>query len=187
MGIEHTYKDTYKIIKKQFYINEYEIFSNQKIEVDLNSWRKLVTTILNKRINEIYSNEYGINWGINKWLFFDITNPYFSNKVLINTTKTRFPNSSIRFNFVFNGSNLNFSNLQNEYGSNLIFIGNNEEEYEYFKEKTGMIIEYYKPNDFLELCTAIASCKLFIGSYSAPLAIASAMDVNRIPKLYYML
>ena len=50
--------------------------------------------------------------------------------------------------------------------------------------KTKLQIEYYNINNFEELCCSISSCKLFVGSLSAPLSIAHSVNVNRICCLF---
>jgi len=188
LGLEFTYNDTYELVKNQKYIINYEIHNNQKIDVNLDYWREFIPTITyGERCNDLYSRIYSINWGMKKWFFMDSINPFFSNRVLINTTKSRFPNTTYYYTFSTNGPHLEFNNLVSQFGNDLLYISPNEEEYEYFKSQTGIELEYYKPIDFYELCLAINSCKLFIGSYSAPLAIATALDVNRIPQKYIML
>jgi hypothetical protein len=145
---------------------------NQKIDVDLNSWRDYFVLNSREKYNELYSRIYHINWGVTKWLFIN-KEIKFSNRILINTTALRYP------------YDIDFKSLYDEYGNLLLYIAHNKSEYEYFQSKTGLDIEYYAPRDFSELCIIINSCKLFIGSYSAPLAIAAALDVKRIPELFF--
>ena len=46
--------------------------------------------------------------------------------------------------------------------------------------KNSLNIPLYKFNDFQDLCIAIKSCKLFVGSLSGPLVIAHAFMKDRI-------
>jgi ADP-heptose:LPS heptosyltransferase len=56
-----------------------------------------------------------------------------------------------------------------------------DNEYEYFVEKTGIQIPaIYKPSSFEELCIIINSCKLFVGATSMPLCLAHSTHVPRI-------
>jgi len=184
MGLEYTYKDTYDIIKNQFYIVKYEIYSSdKKIDVDLVQWRYCINNIIGQRYDGHYSYVYGINWGLRKWLFNVDTNNIFSDRVLINTTSYRFPNTQ-HYTLLEDGRNTSFEELYSKYGDKLLYIGDSIEEYNYFKEQSGLEIEHYKPLNFTNLCIAINSCKLIAGSYSAPLTIAAALNVIRIPDIY---
>ena len=87
---------------------------------------------------------------------------------MINTTNYRWP------------CHINFQLLDNLYKNDLIFISSDENQYNIFKEKTGLNIELYKPENFNDLCIKIHSCKLFVGSQSAPLHIAFALHKNVI-------
>ncbi len=167
-GRKNTYNDTYSTIIDQEYINEYSLFLDQRIDINLNKWRY---NIAGKTFFDIYKRTYNIDWGRKKWLFCKKDSMY-SDKVIINTTNYRFPS-------------IDFQNLYREYSKLLIFISPDEKQYSYFKNTTGLEIEYYKPVNFEDMCTIINSCKLFIGSYSAPYAIAVSLDVPRIPENYF--
>jgi hypothetical protein len=163
-GLINTYKDTYNVIINQDYIDKYEIYNEQPIDIDLTLWRwNAAADYKNWHIK--FSNTYNIDWGKNKWLTVESQQKWF-NKVLINTTNYRWPYS------------IDFQLLNNLYPGDLIFISFNEDEYHFFKEKTNLGIPFIKITDFTELCIAIHSCKLMVGSQSTPSNIAFSMHKN---------
>ena len=163
-GLIETYKDTYEVIFKQDYIETYEIYQNQPIDINLNAWRSNIG-LYNWYFN--FKAQYYVEWGKNKWIN-TVNNEKFNNKVLINTTHYRWP------------FHIDFLKLYNKYKGNLMFIASDEEQHRIFKERTGLDIELYKPNNFNELCIAISSCKLFVASQSAPMCIAFALHKQTI-------
>jgi hypothetical protein len=169
-GLENTYNDTYSTIIKQRYVQDYKLFGGEHYDMDLTMWRN-IPDIYNYTYNNNwhynYSNLYKIDWGKHKWIEVD-NDPKWSNKVLINTTNYRWPVS------------LNFNLLYDKYKEDLIYISDDMQQYDFFCETTKLNIEYYNITNFEELCCAISSCKLFVGSLSAPLAIAHSVNVNRI-------
>jgi len=159
-GLENTYFDTYKIIKNLEYIEDYFIYNNENIDIDLTKWRD------NKEVDYKnwyikYSNTFNIEWGKHKWLSCS-TNEKWKNRIIINTTNYRWP------------CHIDFKKIYKLYGNKLIFVSSDINQYNIFKEKTYIDIEFYLTKDFNDLCTIINSCKLFIGSQSAPLHIAFA-------------
>ena len=168
-GLENTYNDTYNTIINQKYVEEYKIFTEEKYDIDLNMWRH-IHNLNHNNWHYNYSKLYNIDWGKHKWIDV-VNNSKWSNKVLINTSNHRWPI-------------LNFNLLYTKYKNDLIFISSNKQDYDLFCKKTNLQVEYHKIIDFDELCCAISSCKLFVGNLSAPLAIAHAVNVNRICGLF---
>jgi hypothetical protein len=165
-GLINTYNDTFNIISNQPYIQEFKIFNNEQIDINLITWRSN-PNLYNQNWYNTYKQTYNIEWGTKKWL----TVPYdkkWENKIIINTTSYRWPNS------------IDFQHLYNLYNTNLIFIYSDENQKNHFINTTKLNIENYKFNTFLELTTIINSCKLFVGSMSAPLSIAHALHKTSI-------
>lgn len=165
-GLINTFNDTYNIITSQEYIEKYQIYNNEIVDIDLTLWRWNQNVDYKNWYNK-YSETYNIKWGQDKWLYVT-NNEKFINKVIINTTDYRWP------------IHLDFSLLCSLYSTNIVFVSSDERQYHVFKEKTGLNIEYYKPTDFNDLCSTIHACKLFVGSQSAPLHIAVAMKKHVI-------
>ena len=164
-GIENTYNDTYQTIIKQKYINEYKIHNNQSYDIDLTIWRNNPNL---HRLNwyELYKDTYKVEWGKHIWL--DSTHDEkWNDIILINTTHYRWTNT------------IDYTLLKNKF-SKLVFISSDINEYNFFIKKTNLTIPFYQFTSFSDLCIAIKSCKLFVGSLSAPLSIAHAFNKDRI-------
>lgn len=169
-GLENTYNDTYDIIKNLDYIEDYLIYNNENIniDIDLTLWRE------NKEVDYKnwyvkYSNTYNIEWGKHKWLTCPcLNNEKWKNRVIINTTNYRWP------------CHIDFEKIYTIFKKELIFVSSDINQYNIFKEKTGIELEFCLIKDFNDLCISINSCKLFIGSQSAPLHIAFAFKKDVI-------
>lgn len=172
-SLENTYNDVYPIIKSQIYIQDLKIYNGEPFDIDLTSWRECKLLHKTNWYN-IYNQNYNVNWGKRKWLTKINYEDKWKDKVVINTTNYRFP------------FNIDFNRLHTLYSVNLIFVSSNKNEHLYFEKQTKLLIEYYEFKDFLDLTTIINSCKLFIGSLSAPLSIAHALHKPRICGLTLM-
>lgn len=160
-GLNHTYNDIYEVIKSQIYINDFKLYNGENIDINLSNWRH--NELLYKtNTYHLLRNHYNMEWGKNKWL--DVENDKkWNNKVIVNMTQYRYNDS------------FDFTNIQNDYNGNIIFMANNYDDYLFFKSKHNINIDYYKPLSFKDMCIVINSCKLFIGGLSAPLVIANAL------------
>jgi hypothetical protein len=162
-GLEKSYKDVYDLIISQPYISSFHIYNESTdidIDIDLTIWR-YSPLLYNKNWINIYSNTYNIEWGKHKWLLLPNIDEY-ENTILISTSSYRFP--------VF----INFKTIHERYTEKIVFISQDIQSYNYFIEKTGLDIPFIQPKSFIEMCTIINSCKLFIGSLSSQLAISFA-------------
>jgi hypothetical protein len=168
-GLENTYNDTYNTIVKQKYVHDYKIFADEIYDIDLVAWR-YIENLHQHTWPYIYNTVYNIDWGKHKWIEVE-QDQKWCNKVLINTPGYRWPY-------------LDFNLLYSKYKEELVFVSYNKVDYDTFCERTNLHIEYCNITDFGEICRAISSCKLFVGSLSAPLAIAHSVHVNRVCGLY---
>ena len=166
-GLLNTYNDLYPVIIKQKYIQEFKIYENQHIDINLIEWRNSPILLTNNWYN-IYNSTYNIEWGKRKW-FESNYNSFWSDKIVINTTNYRFP--------VF----IDFFNTLDK-DSDYVFISSDKSHFEFFMKyiNNDRVILYYEFKSFDELVTIINSCKLFIGGFSAPLSIAHALHKDRI-------
>ena len=165
-GLQNTYNDTYPVIIKQIYIMDYKIYNNESFDINLNDWRKCNKLFL-QNWHYIYKQTYHVEWGKHKWITVN-NDEKWNNTIFINTTHYR---GVIK---------LNFQSLYSKYNDKLIFISADINQYHSFTKISGLHIPYIQINSFTELCTMISSCKLFIGSLSAPLAVAHAVHSDRI-------
>jgi len=162
-GLENTFTDTYDLISKQPYVQEYKLFQDDPIDMDLTTWRKN-PRMYHQSTYELFLHTYGIEWGKRKWLYVP-TDEAWKNKVMINTTHYRWP------------AYLDFEQLK-EY--ELLFISANPEEHAFFEENAKLNVEYRQVTQFTELVTMIQSCRFFLGSLSGPLSIAHALHKDRV-------
>jgi len=166
-GLEDTYLVTKKIIEEQEYIKEYKIHNGEKYDINLSSWRQS-PYLYQCNWYILFNRVYNVEWGSHKW----ITAPFdekYSNKIIITHSTRRYGDINI-YNKVINKFNLN----------DIIFVFWIDEEYNVFKEKTGLELQSYKYNNFYELIIILNSCKLHIGNFSTPLAISFALKHDSI-------
>ena len=165
-GLDNTYNDTYPVLIEQNYIYDYKIINNEFIDINLTRWRQNPQLFKQNWYNT-FKQTYSINWGSHIWLNVKYDNKW-ENKIVINTTHYRWVE-------------LDFVKLSQMYPDNIVFISNDIKQKLFFENKTGITInEYYEFKTFDELTTIINSCKLFVGSPSGPLAVAMALNKDRI-------
>jgi ADP-heptose:LPS heptosyltransferase len=105
-----------------------------------------------------------VEWGLHKWIHTSI-NEQYKNTIFINTVDYCFCES------------LDFQKIKNE---NICFVGFEPKQYEYFVDKTGIFLPFLQVANFMQLAVILNSCKLFIGSLSAPLALAHACHIDQV-------
>uniref|UniRef100_A0A6C0IB35 Uncharacterized protein n=1 Tax=viral metagenome TaxID=1070528 RepID=A0A6C0IB35_9ZZZZ len=168
-GIQQTYQDTYEMVINQEYILEYKIYNNESVDYNLSSWRTHPIMKTNANWYHIFKHTYNIEWGTHPWLkplcTSDKSYDYLNNTVLINTTPTR----GIEI------INVNFKQLYETYGSSIMFITNNVNHYEQFKQTCDIDIQLLYVESLYDTLNMIANCKLFIGGLSAYLTLAHAL------------
>ena len=165
----YTYNDTYDIIIKQKYIQDYKLHNDETYDIDLGKWR-MNNLLFKSSWYYIYSTEYNIQWGKHKWIEVE------SDSSLEDTVVIALRNINER------PVNIHFNMLRKKYDK-LLLICDDIHIYNNFVERTKINIDYRIIKDFKEMTRVINSCKLFIGSPSAPLAIAMSMH----KELIYML
>jgi len=167
-GLLNTYNDLYPVIMKQTYIQDFQIYKNQHIDIDLVKWRNSPILLSDNWYN-IYNSTYNIEWGKRKW-FESNYNSIWSDKIIINITNYR-PLNSVSIDF------MNTLDKDSQY----VFISSDKSHFDFFINCINdHVIVYYEFKSFDELVTIINSCKLFIGGFSAPLTIAHALHKDRI-------
>jgi hypothetical protein len=176
-GVDFTYNDTYRVLMQQKYINDYkkhEDNQNIKIDIDLSRWRNS-PLLYRDGWNEIFKSEFNINWGFHKWINVD-KNDKWKNTIFINITN--------RGTFINNYDEF-YHSVYTKFGNkyNISFISPDIETIEHFKnlcpDDIVNNIEWYSPRNFNDMCTAINSCHLLIGSLSGVLAIGHACHIPR--------
>lgn len=159
-GLNDAYEQTHGFVIKQDYIENYNLYNGESYDINLSLWRNH-KHLYNISLIQNFKETYQIEWGKHKWLNYIENDNAWSDKIVINTTHYRFP------------TDLNFESIKTN--KNIIYVSIIKNEYEFFKNKSGIELEYYCPKSLSELCVIINSCKMFIGSLSAPLSITTAL------------
>lgn len=161
-GVEVAYHDLQPLVEKQDYIASFTIFNGEHYDVDLTEWRQATN---GSGFLERMTTCYGVEWGKHRWIRNIFCEEKWTNKVVINTTRHRFP------------CFVHWKLLVDKYGKdNIRFVGFDRQEYTYFLEQTGFhAATFHRVSTLMEMATIIASCRLFVGSYSAPMALAFGM------------
>jgi len=165
-GLQHTYNDTYDVIKSQRYIYDYKIFNDEKIDIDLEDWFNSNLLYKTSWFN-IFKEKYNVDWGKHKWFNIDYHDSW-KDKVLINIMNYRTP------------INIDFHKLYNIFGNSLIFISFDKFDYDEFVKNTNLNIPNYTPKSFTDCCIAVNSCKLLVASLSGILTIGHACHKDRL-------
>ena len=151
------------LIKEQKFIKEVSEFTNQKIDIDLNLFRKLPVNIC---------------FNSPRWYFqitgiqVDLSAPYLE---VSNHEKI---NGKIVIHRTFRHRNqfINYSFLKDY--KDLVFIGTTDEFEDLKKEVPNL--EHYNCKDFLEMAKIIKSSKFFIGNQSIAYPMAEGLKVPRL-------
>ena len=173
-GIQRAYNDTYPIIIKQPYIQDYKIHNGEQYDINLSQWRKS-SFLYKANWNSIFKHEYSVNWGTHPWLTSDksVSIPaHIDGKVLFCCSTNRYPR------------HIDFQKLFDTYGKeNIVFITQNMAEYDNFKRRTNITLQLWMPSTLEEFITAIDKSSLFIGNLSSPLTYAYALHKNNVTLL----
>ena len=151
------------LLKQQEYLKNVEIYSNQKIDVDLNFFRELP---INFNIDSVrwYFHLTGCFPDLSK-KYLEVNNhEKFKNYIVIMRSLRR-QNKFIDYSFLSSFKNIVFIGLRNEFDDLKTKINN---------------LEYFDSRDFLELSMIIKNSKLFIGNLSFGYALAEALKVPRL-------
>lgn len=163
-GLQKAYEDLLPIVSKQPYIKEFKIHQGEPFDVDLSSWRKHTTRNPLHDYVTWMKQEYDVEWGKHKWIWNIPTDPTWKDKIVINTTHYRFP-ETFPWKLQFRRTHPN----------QLWFVSFGAVDYQNFITKTGLKVRFHKPKSIYDFCVIINSCQLFIGSLSAPLSIAFSL------------
>ena len=151
------------LLKSQSYINDVDMLSNQKIDIDLDLFREVAVN-MNLDSVEWYFHLTGLHPDLSLPYLFAEPHKEIKNKVVILRTLRRI-NHFINYNFL------------KKY-ENLIFIGL-QEEFEPLKKEIPNL-EFYNCKNFLEMTQIIKSSKFFLGNDSFGYSIAEALKIPRL-------
>ena len=159
-NIEQTYKELYDIVITQDYINTFEIYNQQPIDVNLNNFRNY-QHLWSQSWLQILSQTFKTPLLEQPWIKFNIIDEQYKDTILIHqSTIRRLP----RFLPILEKIIKN---------NKCIFVTCNINEYNTFALK--YLINVHVKTNIYDMYIAINSCKFFVGNQSAPLAIAYSL------------
>jgi len=158
LGAPIAHRDLYTILKKQKYVNEFKLYSNEYYDINLSEWRD---SMLLYKTNwyKIFLDYYNVDWAKNKWINIE-PNTEFKDYTLLNVSMFRYVD-------------IEYNNLP--YSKNIIFICFDKIEYDNFCIKSKTCFPYYVAKNVEDMIKSIAGCYCFIGNLSSPLAFAISM------------
>lgn len=146
-----------------------DILKDQKIDYDLDEFRKYPFDYNTNHICRWYFHMYGISTDLGKpWLNVEPDTSYKDEIVIARSFRYRAP--GISYDFLRQYPNITFVGLK--------------EEYEDMK-KAIPGLKHKTVSNFLEFARIIAGCKFFIGNQSFPFSVAEALKVKRILEVYF--
>ena len=155
------------LIKNQDYIYKIEKYDNQKIDIDLDLFRKIP---MNFNLDEVrwYFHLTGVHVDLSKKYINVEEHNSIKNKIVI-MRSTRRKNPFINYKFLRNYKDVLFLGLREEYEDLKLDVPN---------------LDFYDCKDFLEAAEIIKSAKFFIGNSSFGFTIAEGLKVPRIMESY---
>lgn len=166
-GLKKTYEDIRPFLLTQSYIHDLRIHDGTECEINLSKWR-LNMNYKTDSWHTIFKRHYEIEWSKTPW-FKTQGNTEYINTVFISTSPNRWWTEPF-----------DCSTLVNKLGPDVRFLASEKSNYDHFISKTGIKLPLVIASNFTELVYAIQGCKLFVGTLSAPLAIADALHKKRI-------
>lgn len=163
-SLSSTFHDTYETIKSQPYIEDYKIWSGEPYDIGLSDWRQRPDIYDAHTFRGTFKLFYGVEWAKTPWLDVPIDKRW-ENTVFVSVVYYRPP------------VNIDFHKIFSLYTTDVMFITNTIDHYDYFYRTYELELPVYMPKTFSELCSALRSCKLFAGSLSAMLSIATACHI----------
>ena len=160
---ESSIKKILPLLSKQNYIEKVEIFSNQKIDINLNLFRELP---INFNIDSVrwYFHITGVHGELNLPYLTNIGLHELKEKIVIMRTKRR-KNYLINYNFLKDYKDVLFLGLKEEYEDLQKEIPN---------------LNFFDCKDFLEMAEIINSSKIFIGNLSFGYTLAEGLKKPRL-------
>jgi hypothetical protein len=141
-----------------------KVHGKEKIDYDLNEFRKYPFDYRMGHICRWYFLAFGVNYDLGKpWLFAN-PNKHFENEIVI-ARSFRYRSPGISYAFLSKYSNLSFVGLEDEFEDSKKILPH---------------LKHVKVKNALELAEIIAGCKFFIGNQSFPFAVAEALKAKRV-------
>jgi hypothetical protein len=169
-GLPATYSDLRGVIEAQSYIAEFSIYRNEPVDINLSAWRNH-PSLYQSSWAQIFADTYGVPWGAHPWIRVPPAVAY-NDITFLSVTSNR-PCEQLDFTYILS-----------KVPGTPVFLATEEGQEAYFLERFKIpSIPVLRVTTFRDLATAIAACRLFIGTLSMPLALADALGVKRIALL----
>lgn len=162
--------DMAELLVTQEYIKNVYHYNGQKIDFDLDDFRKIINGEETKDSDGHLASIHLVSFDVD----YDLSLPWIDN--------TNFDKVSLAEIAICRSSRYHDFfpwDVLSEYLDKCIFIGY-EEEHEAFVKETGMPVKYHKPSSIMNIAEIISGAKLFIGNQSFPYSIAEAMKIPRV-------
>ena len=167
--LDFTFNDLLPILNEQSWVNSFNIYNNQPVEINLSDFRQS-HLLLRENWNIILSEKFlgGNNIPKNyKWISLNEKDESLCDTLLIN----RAP----RYHLTDNSKNVYIQEIEKSKDS--AFICFDDHQYDSFPLKDR--VRKIKCNSLYEFFVKLNSCKLYMGTLSGPTAWATALDISR--------
>ncbi|UOE40556.1 hypothetical protein MTP09_11655 [Chryseobacterium suipulveris] len=164
---EKLYSKLLPLLQKVSYLNNIEVYKNQKIHLNFDLFREFPFE-LNFITVRWYSHLTGVFPDFTKPALQVEPHPVIKDKVVI-IRSFRVRNSFVNYSFLKKYDNLLFVGLPDEFED---------------LKRTVPNLEYYDAKDFYELAQIIKSSKFYLGNQSFGFALAETMKVPRLLEAY---
>ena len=160
-----------ELLKTQPYLTDIKLYTGEKVDYILDQFREH-RAVMRNPIAGSHLEVFGVNYNLAlPWL--QGISPLYINDIVISRTRRNLSPLN-RFDWQVLG----------QYEKACVFIGF-EDEYNEFKNSTGLKVERYPARSILEISRVIKGSKLFIGNQSLGFALAEAMKHPRVLEVYY--
>lgn len=176
-GIEKTYEELKHLISLQKYIDKFEIYRNEIIQINLNSFRK------SKKIGSadwtrMLSGIFKVPLYFEPWITLDESyyDPKYKDMVIIHRTMVVYHTGSAHVRYTHDFS-LMLHNILRRNSGQCYFLSTDDNIYNAFNDTFGKYHQVPKitANTIDEILTIINSCKFFIGNQTSPSAFCVAL------------
>lgn len=174
-GVKKAFEDTYEMAMAQEYINQFQILPKGFSEpiINLNIWRAEVHGTYhkhgyyNKCWTELMATTFDYPIKEYKWISLPPIDINTMGRIVVHRSRKR--------------HNEKLKDYIDKLKERVVFVTCDKDEYDNYEFKN--IADLHLVKTISEMAIAIRSGKLFIGNQSAPFALASAMDVERVCEL----
>lgn len=155
------------LLKSQSFIDKVEIFGNQKIDVDLDTFRRVPINPFTYCIPRWYFLfVIGANWDLSlPWLEVEADNR-FKNKIIV-SRNSRLQSQFISYVFM------------NDFSNEIVYVGV-EKEFREFRAYCPKCTNFFQANDFLELAKVIKGSKFVVANQGLIYTIAESLKIPRL-------